>query len=72
MFFGARGSCGGGAESFHERSRSDIRRRATAVPDEPQIGLVDERGGLQRVTRSFAAQVATRDTVQLVVDERTS
>jgi hypothetical protein len=38
--------------------------------DEPEIGLVDQGGGLQRVTTSFEAHVTARDTVRLVVDER--
>ena len=36
--------------------------------DEAQVGLVDQRGGLEDVPRTLAAQVATRQRPQLVVD----
>ena len=38
--------------------------------DELQIRLVDERGWLQRVTGTFAAQIVTRETAQFVVNQR--
>ena len=36
---------------------------------ETNVGFIDERGGLERVTFSFAAHVAAGKPVQLVVDE---
>ena len=35
-----------------------------------QIGLIDERGRLQAVPGSLASHAATRDAMQLLVDER--
>lgn len=37
-------------------------------PGEPEIGLVNEGGGLQSVIRTFVAHVAAGQPVQLVVD----
>jgi hypothetical protein len=36
--------------------------------DEPQVGLVHERGGLERVARALGAQLRGREVAQLVVD----
>jgi hypothetical protein len=37
---------------------------------QPQIGLVDERRGVQRVVGPLEAQLFARELAQLVVDER--
>jgi hypothetical protein len=59
----------------HEVSRDPNEMRAIVyVPrllsNEAQIGLVDERGTLQRVTRTLAPQIMSGEPVQLIVDER--
>jgi|SRR5580658_6305883 hypothetical protein len=38
--------------------------------DQANVGLMDERGALQRVIRTFGAQVVMRQTVQLLVHDR--
>src|SRR2546426_119493 len=38
--------------------------------DQPQIGLIDQGSGSQRVTRPFPRHVALRQTVQFLRDER--
>lgn len=38
-------------------------------PDQPQIGLVRERGRLQRVVRRLSTQASLRQFLQLVIDE---
>ena len=38
--------------------------------DEPHVGLVDERRGLERVAGALAPHVAAREAAHLVVDER--
>jgi hypothetical protein len=38
--------------------------------DEANVGLMNERGALQRVTRSFGAQVVMSQTVQFLVHDR--
>ena len=38
--------------------------------DEPQVGLVDERGRLQTLPGPFAGHAAPRDLMELAVDER--
>ena len=35
----------------------------------PEVGLVDESGGLEAVARSFAAHAASGDPLQLLMDE---
>ena len=40
------------------------------LADQFEVGLADERGGLQRADPPFARHVARRDQVQLLVDER--
>ena len=44
--------------------------RVPALVDESQVGLVDERRGLQRVPGPLAAQVAVRQEVELPLDQR--
>ena len=36
---------------------------------QPQVGLMDEGGGLEAVARSFAAHAPSGDPLQLLVDE---
>ena len=38
--------------------------------DQPQIRLVHERRGLQRMARTFTGHVSPREPTQLVVDQR--
>ena len=38
--------------------------------DQPEIGLVDERRGLEAVARALSRHAAPRDAVKLPVDER--
>src|SRR6202043_2609587 len=38
------------------------------LPDQPQIGLMNEGGGLQRVIPSFAPHVRARSTTELSMD----
>ena len=38
--------------------------------DQPQIRLVHERGGLKRVTDTFASQIRGRPSAQLLIDQR--
>ena len=60
------------APHHHCRQAHELR----AVPpidallvDEPEVGLVDERGGLERVVRAFAPHVCAGEPAQLGVDE---
>ena len=39
-------------------------------PDQPQVRLVDEGGGIEGVAGRFVGQVARRKLAQLVVDQR--
>ena len=39
------------------------------LPDEPQIGLVDKRGGLKRVVFPFAAEIRCGAPPELLVDQ---
>src|SRR5438046_1005890 len=38
--------------------------------DEPEVGLIYQGGGLQRVARALMQHVMVRQPVQLVIDER--
>ncbi len=49
--------------------RAVLPRRALLI-DEPQVGLVDQRGGLQRVAIALAPQPGRRALMQLPVDGR--
>ncbi len=42
----------------------------SGLVDQPEVGLVDERGRLQRLVRPFAAELAPGDRAQLAVDPR--
>ena len=37
--------------------------------DQPQVGLIDKRGRLQRVIGSFAAEIALRQLAQFPIDD---
>ena len=41
-----------------------------AAAEEPQVRLVDQGGGLERLAGPFATQLGRRDPAQLVVDQR--
>jgi hypothetical protein len=41
----------------------------TALIDQPQVSLVDQRGRLQRVSGSLAPKLARRDAAELRIDE---
>ena len=43
---------------------------ALVVADEPHVGLVHERGRLQRHAKSFTRQLARREPAQLGIHER--
>ena len=45
-------------------------QRDAALIDQPQVNLVDEHRGLERVARTLTHHVAPRETAQLVVHER--
>src|SRR5215471_12105072 len=71
--------CTASARAFDQnlahRSRGDADEMALVGPGragvrQPHIRLVDERGGLQRLTRTFPPHVGRRKASQLVVNER--
>ena len=45
-------------------------QRTASPPHQAQVRLVDERGGLQRLTRSLPCELAAGQATQLVVDRR--
>jgi hypothetical protein len=62
-------------DATHDAGRNGEEVRAVVPRDglrvhEPEIGLVDERGGLEAVACPLAGPTAPRDVVELVVDER--
>ena len=62
-------------DTAHGASRHR-KEMCTVVPcnilrvDQPEIGLVDEHGCLEAVTRALSRHAALRDPVQFLVDER--
>ena len=44
--------------------------RASLVPDQPEVGLVDQGGGLERLAGLLLGQLLGRQLPQLVVDQR--
>lgn len=47
-----------------------IERTQAVDGGQPQVGLVDEPGGVERVVVTFQAKLSVSDAAQLVVDER--
>jgi hypothetical protein len=41
-----------------------------SLVNQPQIRLMDQRGALQRMTGTFAPQLASRDIAQLLINKR--
>jgi hypothetical protein len=68
------------ARVVNEDPAHDLRRNPEEVPvilpvdgvlfDEPEVCLVNERGGLQRVAPTFAAKLSKGDPTPFGVDER--
>src|SRR5262245_25577595 len=62
-------------DASHDAGRDGEKMRAVVPRDrlavyEAEIGLVDERGGLEAVARPLAGHAAPRDVSELLVDER--
>ena len=54
-------------------NRAEVRAVLPAIRPvlhQPQVGLVDEAGRLQRLARTLAAKVAGREPPQFLVDDR--
>ena len=47
-----------------------ILKRRSVLAAEPKPGFVDERGGLEGVTRSFARHLLRRQPAEFVIDQR--
>ena len=59
------GLCGGG-----EEMAAMIPRLIRGLADEPDIGLMNQSGGLERLARLLLGQFRRRQRAQLVVDQR--
>jgi hypothetical protein len=57
------------ARRYREEMRAVSPRDSLSV-DEPQIRFVDQRSRLERVSNTFAAHAAPRNSMELVMDER--
>jgi hypothetical protein len=56
-----------GSDREKVRTRLDSDTRSI---DEPHVGFVNEGGGLQQMVGLLPSHVASRETTELVVDER--
>ena len=56
------------SQALHIKRAFYLAEATALVSDQPQVGLVDERGGLKRLARLFLRELAGRQAAKFAVD----